>query len=156
MNDIITIDFDSFAGMPRQLILSLLILLPFMSCKSRNASKVTHVYSVEFGTYGGFTGAYDSYIFSGNGIFILKDSINTGESVYTLTDEQKQSTLAEIQAIIGTEKTYDVPGNMNQFIRIRDNGQVVYEANWAIEDKSVPTKVKTLYEHLNQFKEKKN
>lgn len=113
--------------------LKLLLLLPilaFSQCKPK-------VYSLDFlsaksitmGSYGGFAGTVETYIFLDNGQRFYTNSMTGDKELEPITKKQFKAMKRELLNLNFLNRELNEPGNMNYFIELitkKDNHKVLW------------------------------
>lgn len=121
-----------------------------IGCKILAYKKYAESFSVSFGSGGGFTGAVDEFILSGNGMLksvkpFSKDTV----LLKTLSKKDTKAIFKKLESKTISVIKLDAPGNMTNFITFSKAGKILQKYQWA-QGAEAPKEISDLYNLLNK------
>lgn len=140
-------------------IFLLIFLLGFSFCKIQNYTPVDYPKGqIIFGSGGGFTGAVDEIFILENGDVFSKAGLDTNYvAIKTLKDPVVEQVFTNVEFLNLKEIKLNKPGNMYNFIRIK-NKDVDHQIVWSGQNdvsKEV-TKLYAILKHLAKVEKQSN
>lgn len=122
----------------------LLFSLNAMACKSKEKT-------IEFGSGGGFTGAYKEYILLSNGdLFTATNDTVLGEKIKTLDKATTKQLFEEADKLDPGTWTVNDPGNMTYYLNYFD-GKNKMKAKWGGTTTPPSDNLKKFYDHIKSL-----
>jgi hypothetical protein len=135
-------------------LLSLTALFALFACNTKKYATPDEFpkQQLVFGSGGGFTGKVQTYTLLENGQLFHHNGINDAtQEMERLqkAEAQKLFKLAKDEELLG--KTFNEPGNMYYFLKVKNNGKEETSFVWGSNSKTPPAKCDSLYANLMGF-----
>ncbi len=122
-----------------------------MGCKILVYKKYAESLSVSFGSGGGFTGAVDEFILSGNGQLKSIKSFSKDTIVLkSLSSKEIKKIFKMLETKSMDNIKLETPGNMTSFIYFSKAGKITHKYQWP-EGSSVPKEIAEIFKLLCQL-----
>lgn len=123
-----------------------------VSCKFLAFKKYAENYTISYGSSGGFTGAVNEFILKGDGSLSEYKSLSK-DTVFLKTIAKKD--LKNIIKIIDSKNLanikLDEASNMNSFVRIYKNGNILHSFQWPQGKTDLPKELQELHTQLTKL-----
>ena len=130
-------------------------ILVWCSCKTTEKLTPTELTKIQYGSYGGFAGAFSEYVLLTDGSVYSKFKINEEYSMnHTLSKENTDQLFNILNRLAAEEDPINDPGNMTYFIKYSSKDNPIIEWTWGGTTLKPSTTLKILYRNLTTLSEK--
>ena len=137
------------------LAILLMGILVWCSCKTTQKLTPAELTKIQYGSYGGFAGAYTEYVLLKDGSVYSKFKINDDFSMNQSLSKENTDQIFKILDRLATEEApIEDPGNMTYFIKYSSKDKPTIEWTWGGTNTKPTTTLKILYRNLTTLSKK--
>ena len=106
---------------------------------------------LEFGSGGGFTGAYSSFLIHSSGeIYEKNTNVKDDIELPSITSKEAEAYFNQAKEAGIKTINFNKPGNMSKYIHLTE-GEKTYRVTWAFDGDNPSTPIKDLYNDLSKL-----